>query len=203
MKILNIAVSCVALASVVVLSGCQTPAQAEEAKTKSDAAIAGAKAETAVAQAETAAVQEKLDAEVAENKSQAMAAKEIPGSTLTEDGTLLFTAEGQSVAVAEDGAMGLAKARMAAEAIAKANLLEKIKGGLISSSVTVGDMMFQSQTVSTKVNGWLGGAVLKTETTSDEESNLPDAEPVDQIVTAQASLEISLSAWNDLQEYVE
>lgn len=203
MKIFNIVVSCVVLASVVALSGCQTTAQANEAKAKSDAAIADAKAETATAQAETAAIQEKLDAEVAENKNQAMAAKEIPGSTLTEDGTLLFTAEGQSVAKAEDGAMGLTKARIAAETIAKANLLELLKGGLISSSVTVGDMMFQSQSVSSKVNGWLGGAILKTETTSEDESNLPDAEPVDQIVTAQASLEISLSAWNDLQEYVE
>ncbi len=196
MKILNTVVSCVAVASIVALAGCQTPSQAKEAKAESDAAVAQA-------QAETAAVQEQLDAAMAEDANRDRAAKAIPGSTLTQDGTLLFTAEGQSVARAEDGAMGLTKARIAAEAIAKANLLEVIKGGLISSTVTVGDMMFQSQTVSTKVNGWLGGALLKTATTSEKESNLPDAEPVDQIVTAQASLEVSLSAWEDLQDYVE
>ncbi|RKX42927.1 MAG: hypothetical protein DRP64_08975 [Verrucomicrobia bacterium] len=196
MKILNTVVSCVAVASIVVLAGCQTPSQAKEAKAESDAAVAQA-------QAETTAVQEQLDAAKAEDANRDRAAKAIPGSTLTQDGTLLFTAEGQSVAKAEDGAMGLTKARIAAETIAKANLLEIIKGGLISSTVTVGDMMFQSQTVSTKVNGWLGGALLKTETSSEKESNLPDAEPVDQIVTAQASLEVSLSAWEDLQDYVE
>ena len=207
MKILNTVVSCVAVASIVALAGCQTPSQAKEAKAESDAAIAESKANAdaavAQAQAETAAVQEQLDTAMAEDANRDRAAKAIPGSTLTQDGTLLFSAEGQSVAKAEDGAMGLTKARIAAETIAKANLLEVIKGGLISSTVTVGDMMFQSQTVSTKVNGWLGGAVLKTATTSEKESNLPDAEPVDQIVTAQASLEVSLSAWEDLQDYVE
>lgn len=192
MKTLNIVASCVAVASVIALSGCQTPAQKE----KSDAAIAEAKAETA-------AVQEKLDAEIAENEKHEMAAKAIPGSTHTENGTLLFTAEGQSVAAAEDGFMGIIKARLTAETIAKANLLEKVKGGLITSSVTVNDMKFQSHTANTQVNGWLGGAVLETSTTSEDESNLPDAEPVDTIVTTEASLEISISAWNDLREYVE
>jgi len=116
---------------------------------------------------------------------------------------LLFTAEGQSVAVAADGPMGLLKARITAETIAKANLLETIKGGVISSSVTVGDMMFGSQSASTEVEGWLVGVTLKIETTSKKESNLPDAEPVDQIVTAQATLEIPLSAWENLSDYVE
>ncbi len=196
MNALKIVVSSLAVASTLALTGCQTTAQANEAKAKSDAAIAAARAETAE-------VQKKLDAAIAEDKNQERAAKEIPGSTLTEDGTLLFTATGQSVAIAEDGAEGLAKARIAAETIAKANLLEILKGGLITSSVTVGDIMFESQSVSTKVSGWLGGAVLESETSSEEESNLPDADPVDHIVTAKASLEISLSAWEELQEYVE
>ena len=82
-------------------------------------------------------------------------------------------------------------------------LLEIIKGGLISSTITVDDMMFESQTVTTKVNGWLGGAVLDSSATSEEKSNLPDAKPVDQIVTAKASLEISIAAWENLQDYVE
>ena len=209
MNTLKIVVSSLAIVGMLALTGCQTTTQANEAKAESDAAIAAANAETAAVQAEAdaaivqaqsekAEVQAKLDAAIAAEESHALAAKEIPGSTLTDNGTLLFTAEGQSVAIAEDGATGLARARLAAETIAKANLLEVIKGGQIASSVSVGDMMFESQAVSTKVSGWLGGAVLDTETTSEEKSNLPDAEPVDQIVTARASLEISLSAWKDL-----
>ncbi len=196
MKTLNIIVSCAAVASVVALSGCQTTAQAKDEKAKSDAAIAQA-------QAETAAVQKKLDSEMVANKNQIAAAKKIPGSKLTQDGTLLFTAKGQSVAKPEDGVMGLTKARIAAETIAKANLLEVLKGGQITSSVTVGDMVFQSQQATSTVNGWLGGAVVETETTSVRESNLPDAEAVDRVVTAKASLEISAAALKNLQDYVE
>ena len=206
--------SSVAVASVIALTGCQTTTQANDAKMKSDAAIADAKAETAAVQAESDAaiaqakaeadaIQAELNVAMDENNKQTEAAKAIPGSTLTDDGKLLFAAEGQSVAKAAEGAEGLARARMAAETIAKANLLEIIKGGLISSTITVDDMMFESQTVTTKVNGWLGGAVLDSSATSEEKSNLPDAKPVDQIVTAKASLEISLAAWENLQDYVE
>lgn len=214
MKYMKAVVSSLVVAGAISLTGCMTTTQADEAKAKSDAAIAAAQADTeaakaeaatalAQAEAEKAEIQAKLDEAMADEANQKKAAKAIPGSTLTQDGTLLFSAEGQSVAKAEDGAEGVAKARIAAETIAKANLLEKIKGGLVSSSVTVSEIMFQSQTVSSKVSGWLGGAVLSTETSEEERSNLPDAEPVDQIVTSTATLEISLAAWEDLQDYVE
>jgi hypothetical protein len=225
MKFMKAVVSSLVVAGAFSLTGCMTTTQADEAKVESDAAIAAAQAETdaakaeaeavlaqamadskatlAQAEAEKSVIQAKLDEAMVEVANQVEAAKEIPGSTLTQDGTLLFSAEGQSVAKADDGAEGVAKARMASETIAKANLLEKIKGGLISSTVSVGDMMFESQMVSTQVSGWLGGATLSTETSEEERSNLPDAKPVDQIVTSTASLEISLAAWEDLQDYVE
>ena len=178
-----------------------------QAKADADTAVAAAEANAtavvAAAEADKNEIQGQLDEAKAKDAMHAQAAREIPGSVLTDNGTLLFTAEGQSVAKAVDGAEGQTKARMAAETIAKANLLELIKGGMISSSVSVGDMMFESQTVTSTVSGWLGGAVVDTEVTAEEKSNLPDAKPIDEIVTATATMEISISAWEDLQDYVE
>lgn len=179
----------------------------DQANADKTAAVAAVKSDAAAAvgaaEAENAVMKGQLDEAIAQDEMHARAAKEIPGSVLTANGTLLFTAEGQSVAKAEDGAEGQTKARMAAETIAKANLLELIKGGMISSSVSVGDMMFGSQTITSTVSGWLGGAVVDTEVTAEEKSNLPDAKPIDKIVTATATMEISISAWKDLQDYVE
>lgn len=195
MKKLNVVVSCVAVLGLTTITGCQTMGGGA-AQEEADAALAQS-------QAETAAVQAELDAARADADTKAQAAQSIPGSTLTQTGTLLFAAEGQSVAVAEDGALGIAKARLAAETIAKANLLEVLKGALISSSVTIGDMMFQSQIVSTTVNGWLGGVTLETNTSANEQSRLPNADPVDQMITAKATLELSAEAWENLNDYVE
>lgn len=195
MKRLNVVVSCVAVVGLAAITGCQTMGGGA-AQEEADAALAQS-------QAETAAVQAELDAARAEADTKTQAAQSIPGSTLTQTGTLMFTAQGQSVAVAEDGALGVAKAQLAAETIAKANLLEVLKGALISSSVTVGDMEFQSQAVSATVSGWLGGVILETSSSANEQSRLPDAEPVDQMITAKATLELSSEAWKNLKDYVE
>ncbi len=195
MKKLNVVVSYVAVLGLATITGCQTMGGGA-AQEEADAALAQS-------QAETAAVQVELDAARADADTKAQAAQSIPGSTLTQTGTLLFAAEGQSVAVAEDGALGVAKARLAAETIAKANLLEVLKGALISSSVTVGDMMFQSQLVSTTVSGWLGGVILESSSSASDQSRLPNAEPVDQMITSTATLELSAEAWGNLKDYVE
>ncbi len=203
MNKLNLVVSCIAVGSVVVLSGCQTLGGGA----KADEELAAAKAETAAVQAEADAAIAEAKAETAAAQAEAetltMAAKSVPGSVLTQNGTLLFAAQGQSVAMAEDGALGVAKARVAAETIAKVNLLEILKGALISSSVRVGDMEFESQTVTATVSGWLGGVVLETSSTAEDQSRLPDAEATDETVTCKASLEISEKAWANLQDYVE
>ena len=129
--------------------------------------------------------------------------KTIPGGNVNEQGLLVFTAQGQSVAKAGEGAMGLAKARIAAETIAKANLLEVVKGALITGSVTVGDMEFESQAVSAQVNGWLSGAEVTTTIPDTMQSRLPGAKPVDQLVTATATLKLSPEALKNLKEFVE
>ncbi len=195
MKKLNVVVSCVAVLGLATITGCQTMGGGA-AQEEADAALAQS-------QAETAAVQAELDAARADADTKAQAAQSIPGSTLTQTGTLLFKAEGQSVAVAEDGALGVAKARLAAETIAKANLLEILKGALVTSSVTIGDMMFESQLVTTTVSGWLGGVTLETGSSTADQSRLPNAEPVDQMITAKATLELSAEAWENLKDYVE
>jgi hypothetical protein len=198
MKKINVMMSFVAVASVVVVSGCQTMGGGKAQKEEAAAALVQA-------QAETAEVQAKLDAALADAdaKVKALEAKAVPGASLTKDGTLLFTAQGQSIAKADTGALGVARARLAAETIAKANLLEVVKGGLISSTVSVGDMMFQSQRATTAVNGWLAGAKVEVSSLANEQSRLPDAEPVDQVITATASLELSGAAWENLKDYVE
>ncbi len=195
MKKLNVVVSCVAVLGLAAITGCQTMGGGA-AQEEADAALAQS-------QAETAAVQAELDAARADADTKAQAAQSIPGSTLTQAGTLLFKAEGQSVAVAGDGALGVAKARLAAETIAKANLLEILKGALVTSSVSIGDMMFESQLVTSTVSGWLGGVVLETGSSANEQSRLPNAEPVDQMITAKATLELSAEAWENLKNYVE
>lgn len=126
----------------------------------------------------------------------------VPGATATDAGTLIFSAEGQSIAAASDQ-VSLAKARVAAATVAKANLLETIKGALVSSSVNVGDLMFKSQEASTTVQGWLARTSVVVEDIVVEASRLPAPAPGDQIVTAVASLEISACDLDDLKEYVE
>ena len=198
MKKLNVVVSFVAVSCVVVLSGCQTIGGGSTQKEEAAAALVQA-------QSETAEVQAKLDAALAEAdaKIKAVAAKAVPGASLTKDGTLLFTAQGQSIAKADTGALGVARARLAAETVAKANLLEVVKGGLISSTVSVGDMMFQSQRATSVVNGWLAGVTVEISSLASEQSRLPDAKPVDQVITATASLELSEEALKNLKDYVE
>ena len=129
--------------------------------------------------------------------------KTVPGANVNEQGLLVFTAQGQSVAKAGEGAMGIAKARIAAETIAKANLLEVVKGALITGSVTVGDMAFESQAVSAQVNGWLSGAEVKTSVPDTMQSRLPGAKPVDQLITSTATLKLSPAALKNLREFVE
>jgi len=198
MKKLNVVGSFVAVAGMVVLAGCQSLGIGGADKEEAAAALAQSQSETAEVQAKLDAILADVDA-----KTKAAAAKNIPGATRTDYGTLVFTAQGQSIIKVDGGPLGIAKARLAAETIAKANLLEVIKGGLINSSVSVGDLVFESQKASTVVTGWLSGATVETISTESEQSRLPDAEPVDHIITATATLELSEEAWAHLQDYIE
>jgi hypothetical protein len=64
-------------------------------------------------------------------------------------------------------------------------------------------MMFQSQRATSVVNGWLAGAKVETSSEANGQSRLPDAKPVDRVITATASLELSEAAWKNLKDYVE
>lgn len=132
----------------------------------------------------------------------------VPGATVTEDGSLIFSAEGQSIATMESP-ISIAKAKVAAATTAKANLLEVIKGALISSSTKVEDLMLVSQSAEKKVNGWLARAtveIVPLEEIVVEKTNLPqepDIEPTEQVVTAIATLILSQEDLDALKPYVE
>ncbi len=133
---------------------------------------------------------------------------EIPGATITDDGKIVFSATGQSVAETES-LINVIKAEMAASTVAKANLLEAVKGALVSSSVKVDDLMFTSQTAENVVNGWLARAVVtinEVEEVVVEETKLPKepvVEPSEKIITATATLTLSKEDLKELKQFVE
>ena len=117
-----------------------------------------------------------------------------PGAVVTDDGLIQFTAAGQS-AIANDEAISMIEARAAAAAVAKANLLEKVKGAYVSGSVTVGDLMFSSQEARVSTEGFLSRATI----TYEEVSGVP----APNIVTAIATLTLSEDDMADLAAYVQ
>lgn len=121
----------------------------------------------------------------------------VPGATITEDGAVMFSATGEAVAAKEDDALAAAEARLAAAVVAKANLLEKIKGAMITSSASVGDLMFRDQEAQLKVMGWLSRATVEYETPA------PTKLGTSPIVKATASLTLSQEEYLVMQKYVE
>jgi hypothetical protein len=117
----------------------------------------------------------------------------VPGGKVTPEGTVVFSATGSSIVAREDDALALLEARTAAETIAEAELLKKVKGAFINSKVTVGDLMFSSQEASTHVEGYLSRA----------EISYTKQEPEGQVVTATATLELSRKELDSLARYVE
>jgi len=108
----------------------------------------------------------------------------VPGGEVTPNGTVMFSAEGSAPIVKADDAMALVEARTAAAAIAKANLLEKIKGAVITAHVQVKDLTFASEAAMVNVEGQLARVnieYLPTERTG----------PMAMIVTARATLELN------------
>jgi hypothetical protein len=124
------------------------------------------------------------------------------GAQVTENGTFLFTATGQSVANATDPA-SIAKAEIAAATIAKANLLESIKGALISNSVSVNNLMLESQAATATVQGWLSRAQVTITRVEPTETKLPVERNPMEIITAVASLEVAKDDVENLSKFVE
>ena len=126
-----------------------------------------------------------------------MQAVAVPGAEVTPDGCLLFSATGQAVAAKEDDALAMAEASLAACVIAKANLLETIKGAMVSSSVSVGDLMFRSQEAELKVQGFLARATVAV---MPPEASRLGASP---IVVAKAQLKLAPEEYATLEQFVE
>ena len=121
----------------------------------------------------------------------------VPGATVTDDGCIMFSADGEAVAAKEEDELSKAEARLAATVIAKANLLEKIKGAMVTKSESVGDLMFRSQEAELKVMGFLSRATV---TIAGEPTTRLGATSV---VKATASLTLSPDEMGTLEKYVE
>ena len=121
----------------------------------------------------------------------------VPGAKMTENGTIMFSATGTSVVARPDDALSLVEAQVAAATIAKANLLEKIKGGLVASGVTVGDLMFEKQEAQVRVDGFLARADVAFMEAEPSRLSTPLT------VTAVASLELTKEQLEMLADYVE
>jgi hypothetical protein len=132
----------------------------------------------------------------------------VPGAIVTENGAIVFSAAGQSVCLTESP-LSVAKAEVAATTVAKANLLEVVKGALVSSNAKVKDLVLTSQTAEKTVNGWLARAtveIVPLKAIVVEKTNLPtkqDTGPKEQMVTAIATLTLSAEDMDALKPYVE
>jgi hypothetical protein len=115
----------------------------------------------------------------------------VPGAVMTEEGTYLFEARGQSVIAKADDPLSLLEAELAAATMAKANLLEKVKGAFVTSNVLVGDLMLRSQEAAVIVEGFLSRATVYVEA------------PSPPVVTAVAMLELDACELSDLEKYVQ
>lgn len=117
--------------------------------------------------------------------------------------SVTFTSEGVSVADPSD-ALSVAKAEITAATIAKANLLEKLKGSVLSNNVKVSDLMFVSQEAELSVYGWLNNVTVEiVEEEPPAPTNLPVESPESVVVTATATVEVSMEDLEDLSDYVE
>ena len=108
----------------------------------------------------------------------------VPGAEITKGGTILFKAEATAPVMKADDAMALVEARTAAAAMAKANLLEKIKGAYITSHVQVKDLAFAAESAVINADGMLARI-------SVEYLPVDRTGPMAMVVTAVASLELS------------
>lgn len=124
------------------------------------------------------------------------------GATKTDDGLFMFSATGQSVANMSDP-MSIVKAEVAAATTAKANLLEELKGALVSGSTKVSNLTLDSQTATTAVSGWISRIETVTSSTEPKMSNLPQQLPESQIITATAMLKLTKKEIKDISKFVE
>ncbi len=118
----------------------------------------------------------------------------VPGATV-EDGMVIFKGEGMSVVAKEGDPLSLVEAKTAAAVMAKADLLETIKGAFVSNRSEVRDLMFESQQAMVVVEGFLARSVV----TYEEQAR--GVEPM--VVKAKATLTLSCAQIAMLEKYAE
>jgi len=118
----------------------------------------------------------------------------IPGAT-SEGGVVTFSAEGTSVLAKADDAMALEEAKVAAATIAKANLLGRIKGELLTNKVNVEGLMLASEAASIRTQGWLSRATIEYVKAEKVVSPMT--------VTAIATLKVNACELRQLKTYAE
>ncbi len=120
----------------------------------------------------------------------------VPGAEMTEEGTVVFVAEGSSVIARSGDTLSVLEAQTAARTIALANLLAKVKGAQVAGTETVADLMFESQKAVSAVEGSLSRVHVSYEQ--------PEAEGDEaQVVTAVATLELNRWELARLAQYVK
>jgi hypothetical protein len=123
-------------------------------------------------------------------------ASHVPGGKMS-DGIVTFSATGKSVVAKEGDPLSEVEAEVAASTRAKANLLELIKGARIGESITVGDLMFESQEATLEAMGFLARAEVKVMPRAESRLGTPP------YVTAVAELKILKSELADMSAYLE
>ncbi|MCH8541168.1 MAG: hypothetical protein LAT58_10425 [Opitutales bacterium] len=124
-----------------------------------------------------------------------VASKHVPGAERIDGGNYLFTSSGTALIKSPGGPKEIAQARVAAMALARAELVKKIKGVSVSESVSVEDLMMTKQAASTTAEGWLSRAII---TIVPDHRNFEEG-----AVTAEGSLVLSPKDLEDMLRFVE
>jgi hypothetical protein len=120
----------------------------------------------------------------------------VPGGKM-ENGIVTFSAMGKSVVAKEGDPLSEVEAEVAAITLAKANLLELIKGARVGGSVTVGDLMFESQEATLEMMGFLSRAEISVVPRAESRLGTPP------YVAATATLRITKADLADMSAYIE
>ena len=111
----------------------------------------------------------------------------VPGAEVI-NGSVVFEGIGMSAVTDLESPLGMVKAKAAAAAIARANLLEVVKGAEISSGITVKEMAYESSSVESKVHGWLSRAKISYIEEEEEGRETRLGEKEAKVVKAKATL---------------
>lgn len=120
----------------------------------------------------------------------------VPGAERVSGDSYLFTATGTALVESPGGLAEITKAKLAAEALARASLLKKVKGTYLTERVTVEDLMFADQQARAETAGWLSRVEIAFEEN-------PRAFDEEEVVHARASMLLSRHDLKNLLKYVE